>query len=71
MQIILNGTPVLIEDVETMSYEELVELAGLKGYPTAVYSWRGPDGTTSGSLWPGKTVKPREGMIFSVVHTDA
>lgn len=70
MTIIINGIPVVTESSE-MSYDDIVQLAGKKGYPTVAYSsLRQGDSTRSGEMhFGGPTVRLEEMMIFNVAHT--
>lgn len=70
MTIIINGIPITTSKSE-LSYEDVVELAGKKGYPTVVYSSpRRGDSNRSGEMHFGcPTVHIEDQMVFSVVHT--
>ena len=70
MTIIINGDPILTNSPE-LNYEDIVELAGKKGYPTVTYSSpRLGDSKRSGEMHFGSPAVPIEDqMIFSVVHT--
>ena len=68
MQIIVNGVKKEVSDDGFFTYEELVELSGLKGTPTmtiipADKKWRGEVG------YPGQTYGLDEGDRVTVVHT--
>jgi hypothetical protein len=66
MKVNINGEEHEVEQ-ETLSYEQLVELAGYKGTPTATY-YHNHHG---GSLYKSKAVKLEDGMSFSVCHTNS
>ena len=70
MEIIVNGETRTVTQTE-VTYEDIVDLAGHKGYPTVVY--QGPrkgDAHRSGTLHMGsKPVRLESGMVFSVTHT--
>lgn len=51
---------------QTIRYEDVRDLAGLKGNPSC--TWRTRDGR-GGTLSPGNKVVVYEGMVFNIVHT--
>lgn len=69
-EITINGEKTLWAAPE-ISYEQLVELAGMKGTPSAMYEGpRHGDSQRSGIMHPGKIVAVEDGMHFSVAHTN-
>jgi len=66
----VNGKPMEATG-ETVSYEYIVELAGMTGYPTVTYSGpRKGDMRRSGEMHMGcPPVVLEPGMIFNVCHT--
>lgn len=69
IKIIVNGLEFLVE--ETVTYEQIVELAGKRGNPTVVYSSkkRG-DSQRSGEMHTGcRPVRVEPFMVFSAMHT--
>ncbi len=70
MKIVIN-TRVLDFYGSQISYEKVVQLAGMTGHPSVTY--RGPrngDSQRSGIMHPGcKAVELDEGMVFNAQHT--
>jgi hypothetical protein len=62
----INGEPVNTL-ASSHSYDELVEMASLCGYPSCV--WRTKDGK-SGILVPDRRVDISDGMSFTIINTD-
>lgn len=71
MILVVNGRECEF-DKNTISYEEIVALAGEKGYPTVTYMGpRHGDSRRSGEMhYSCKPVVLEAKMIFSVIHTD-
>jgi len=71
MTIIVNGLPVFI-DYELFSYEDVVKLAGMTGYPSMTYRTpKKDDGSRrEGILHTEQSVVLESGMVFNVIHTD-
>jgi hypothetical protein len=70
MTIIVNGLPVPTVE-KTLSYEDVVKLAGETGNPSMTY--RTPkvgDSRREGILSAGNVVVLESGMVFNVQHTD-
>jgi len=56
----------------TVTYDEIVELAGMPGTPTVTYAAKRNNGDTmrSGTMYPGcKPLELSHTMRFTVVHT--
>jgi hypothetical protein len=72
MRIIVNGRPIHTNLV-TVSYEEIVALAGHSGNPSAVYSSkRDGDVRRQGAMYSGcSPVLLTDVMTFDVAHTGA
>ena len=51
-----------------VSYDDVVELSGLRRHRQPTVTWRRPDGM-SGTLSPGQFVTPEERMVFNVAYT--
>jgi hypothetical protein len=70
MKIIVNGRLVEFEPV-TISYDEVVALAGLEGAPSVAYcSKRDGDARREGTMYAGcSPVLLTDVMSFTVVHT--
>ena len=70
MRIIVNGSPIMVESV-TVTYAEIVALAGLTGNPSVTYcSKRDGDTRREGTMYAGcSPVLLSDVMVFSVVHT--
>lgn len=66
MNIIVNARPKTIIEGE-LSYNEIVSLSGLQTRTLLTIVYKGQ--SRSGSVVPGGSVKPEEGMIFSVADT--
>lgn len=70
MKIIINGTAVN-HDSASVTYEEVVRLAGEKGNPSVSYKTaRNGDSQRSGTMYEGKRVTVEPDMIFNVMHTN-
>lgn len=68
-EVIVNGS-LTMWAAPVISYEQLVELAGYTGNPTALYVVaRKPNGEKTGILSPGRSVDVEDGMRFTVCHT--
>lgn len=67
--IVVNGLQLKVTK-PTLTYETIVEVAGLKGTPSCTYSGEGQVYRLQGILAPGESVKLVEGMVFSVAHTN-
>lgn len=67
--ITINGVEKFFVPVNSpmMTYEELVELAGMTGEPSMTFSSKKP--LLQGMLSPGSTVEAFEGMVINVAHT--
>lgn len=76
MKIIINATPVDVPN-EPLGYDKIVDLAntqwGKKALHSVTYSHKVPfmelPGERHGTLTPGKSVDPSEGMIIDAVVT--
>ena len=69
MKINVNGE---LRDFEgtSITYEQIVEMAGKKGNPSVIYNVRiSDDMRRSGPMHAGSRVTIVEGMTFSVIHT--
>jgi hypothetical protein len=69
MKIKVNGE---MRDFEgtSITYEQIVELAGKKGHPSVTYSVRVSDDIRrSGPMHAGTSVTVVESMTFSAIHT--
>jgi hypothetical protein len=72
MRIVVNGRDVRF-DPATITYEEVVTLAGESGTPSVTYSSK-RDGDTrrAGTMYPGcSPVLLTDVMVFTVIHTGA
>lgn len=68
IDIIVNGKTHQVK--AGLSYEELVELAGLPSGHIYSITYRGPiTWSSSGILAPGQHIVVMEGTIFNVFHT--
>jgi hypothetical protein len=73
--IVVNTKEKIVEKNKEISFEEIVSLAYDGNPPTGPYieftvMYRRGQGNKDGSLVAGKTVKVKEGMVFSVSATD-
>jgi hypothetical protein len=68
MKIRLNGEEREV-DSPALSYESVVSMAGMKGWPSVTFARGGPGGQESGILSPGREVALWPGMVFNVCHT--
>ena len=66
MQVIISGRSG--RSTPLVSYDDVVAMAGMKGWPSVTYKGRGPEGR-SGILTPGGEVTLTPGMVFNVCHT--
>lgn len=66
--IVINGTKMTTE-ATTLSYEEVLQLAGLRGNPTTVYSYRNSKDHSGRFLNPGKSVDVWDGLSIDCCHT--
>lgn len=65
-EIIINGEIIILDPQPGIfSYERIVELAGMSGYPSITY--KGPD--LNGILIPGENIEMWNDMVFNVAHT--
>jgi hypothetical protein len=71
MKVAVNGTERWLRQSESpMTYEQIVELAGLTGQPTMTYHVRiDSDTVRQGTLIAGESRELAHGMRISVVHT--
>lgn len=73
--IYVNGTPKQVEKKDKLAYDEVVNLA-FDNPPTGddilitITYHKGDNQKPEGSLVPGGTVKPKEGMEFDVTATN-
>jgi hypothetical protein len=68
--IVVNGREHVVSAGRLVTYEVLVELAGLAGHPSVVYHWRGAgDHARSGVLRPGAVLEIAQRMRIDVAHT--
>lgn len=72
-RIIVNGDEVLVPTgwEPTLTYEEVVSLAGMRGNPSVAYANTRPDGSRKiGTMCAGCTpIEWEDGMSFTVSHT--
>ncbi len=70
MKITINGTQVEI-DAETLTYEDVVRLAGMSGTPSIMWRVRNASGGLSSGLMHTAScgIVPSEGLVFNVSHT--
>lgn len=68
MYVIINGQKHEIED-HTLTYEEIVKLAGLEPDPNNPLAVTFSLGNETGSVKLGETVKVKNGMVFDVTPT--
>lgn len=66
MRVVVNGEPLDVISVETISYELARKLAGLTGAPSV--TWKLPNGA-GGILTPGDRIAIAEGLVINVCHT--
>lgn len=71
MQVTINGTQRWLRQSESpITYEQIVELAGLTGAPTMTYHAKiNGDTVRQGTLIAGESLELAHGMRISVVHT--
>lgn len=71
MKVTINGTERWLRQSESpMTYERIVELAGLTGQPTMTYHVRiTSDTVRQGTLIAGESLELAHGMRISAVHT--
>lgn len=67
-RILINGEAHTVGP-EPISYERLVEMAGMTGHPSMVYHWRLDDISRSGMVYKGRYLQPMSQMKITVVHT--
>jgi hypothetical protein len=67
MLIVVKGEQKVIEQT-SLSYEDVVELAGLRVHRTPSVTWKRPNGM-GGTLSPGQYIIPEEGMVFNAAYT--
>jgi hypothetical protein len=67
VNIIIKGEQKVIEP-GALSYEDVVELAGLRAYRNPSITWKRPDGI-GGTLSHGQYVTPENGMVFNAAYT--
>jgi len=68
INIIVNGRPRKVADKD-ISFEEVVALAFNPVPPNSFFTVTYSHGNQGGSLVPGQTVTPRNGMKFDVTET--
>ena len=67
-EITINGTKHVVGG--SVSYEQLVQLAGMKGSPSIAYSGpRTGDTRREGTVHIGQSITTQQGMNFTVIHT--
>jgi hypothetical protein len=71
MKVTINGTEHWLRQSDSpMTYERIVELAGLTGQPTMTYHVRvSKDTIRQGTLIAGESIELAHGMRISTVHT--
>lgn len=73
MKINVNGKDHAVVPDKPITYEEIVERAGKRGMPSVAYhgcaTIDGEKFEKNGTLIPGESVKPLDGMDFCCVHT--
>lgn len=54
----------------TLTYEDVVKLAGMTGTPSVMWKARGPAGESTGIMHTGSySIVPSDGLSFNVAHT--
>lgn len=66
---ILNGEESTFKS-GVISYDEIVELTDLHGYPTVTYRKAGPNGDKEGTLIAGEAIVATRTAVVNCVHTD-
>lgn len=68
IHVVVNARPKIVRSA-TVSYDEVVFLAGGPHDAMMTITYRGADRPTQGSLLPGRTVTVRTGTIFNATAT--
>lgn len=71
VNIIVNGKtiPTVRREIPSLTYEEIVKIAGMTGTPSMTWRIRRSETNTGGILSPGDRIPVQDGLVLNAYHT--